>query len=930
LTRFIRKYLMAASFVLVAVGSAQAQSMTIRSNVVWSAADFANGNPLSAQIAKPSQTAAVRSQLLLDVYNATGRNGGPGALKASTLSFIPTTDWNMANVVTPASSVPSSYRLAYLPSSSALSLVETNASGNCAYYSFSFGSLPSRSGISPASCNPTGWSFFATLTASSSRDTSVNGACGSSNGGSLTSAPTANLCSAGIASVLGGSGSWGWNCAGSNDGATASCSASLQTVSSDTGTANGSDPTASLLPAASDGYKNWSVAGMNAIPLTGSISGTTLTVTFSPSQALGPGQTISGSGVTGGTQITALGTGTGGTGTYTVNASQTVASEAMTASGIPNRTKIYMTLSPSGHDDTAAIRTALANCPPGQVVQLTAGVFHLSSANPIDIRTGQCTLRGAGPGQQLNTGLNKVGGGGTVRSCASGSTLVTYGDGSFCADPTATQIVKTDRATDSNPLIEVEAPTNTWANSYNLSVNAVQGASSVTLSTAPSGVKAGDMVWLDEVTDNDPNVYKSANDAWMQNNFSGYGMRRIGSSLGDVMQVSAVSGNTVTFNSPIAYPYHISSGTCSGCNAQLTTYPGPFLFAVGIENLFVWGGTNGNITVGNCSYCWVKNVESAWSNSGSIAFYGTFRNVLRDSFLHETDNATPGGAGYLQKIDGGAAETLVENNEIWYGNKVNVMEAAGGGNVFAYNYADDAFGATYPDQVEAGINAGHMTTPHLELLEGNYSMNYKGDSYHGNSIFITMFRNQLSDLRGSSPPNAGHAPLNTYVDSGGDHYGDFQAWTRVAVDVQGHDYYNNFVGNVLGYNGQTLLAGQTGWLTQITTTAQSNAQGSSPAMWRVGMEQLNGVWTFFDSTISTITRNGNWDWVTKAQHWYGTGGTTDGGSTPTTIPNSFYLNSKPAFFGSNQWPWVDPTTGTTYTLPAMYCFQHNKMPTCLQ
>ena len=34
------------------------------------------------------------------------------------------------------------------------------------------------------------------------------------------------------------------------------------------------------------------------------------------------------------------------------------------------------------------------------------------------------------------------------------------------------------------------------------------------------------------------------------------------------------------------------------------------------------------------------------------------------------------------------------------------------------------------------------------------------------------------------------------------------------------------------------------------------------------------------------------------------------------IPNSMYLTSKPAFFGSNPWPWVDPTTGTTYTLPA--------------
>jgi hypothetical protein len=105
-------------------------------------------------------------------------------------------------------------------------------------------------------------------------------------------------------------------------------------------------------------------------------------------------------------------------------------------------------------------------------------------------------------------------------------------------------------------------------------------------------------------------------------------------------------------------------------------------------------------------------------------------------------------------------------------------------------------------------------------------------------------------------------------------------------------------------------------------------------MWRFGAYQatLNSTrsWSFVDSTIDTETLNGNWDWFTGAQHWYGTGGMTDGGSTPVAIPNSFYLSSKPAFFGSYPWPWVDPTTGTTYTLPAMFCFQNNKMPTCLQ
>lgn len=52
---------------------------------------------------------------------------------------------------------------------------------------------------------------------------------------------------------------------------------------------------------------------------TGSITGTTLTITAVTTGILAVGTLITGTGVTAGTKITALGTGTGGTGTYTVN-----------------------------------------------------------------------------------------------------------------------------------------------------------------------------------------------------------------------------------------------------------------------------------------------------------------------------------------------------------------------------------------------------------------------------------------------------------------------------------------------------------------------------------------------------------------------------------------------------------------------------------
>lgn len=59
----------------------------------------------------------------------------------------------------------------------------------------------------------------------------INGMCGAANGTTVSSAPTANLCSTGMPTTVQGTGPWLWTCAGSNGGTTATCSAN-QTVTS--------------------------------------------------------------------------------------------------------------------------------------------------------------------------------------------------------------------------------------------------------------------------------------------------------------------------------------------------------------------------------------------------------------------------------------------------------------------------------------------------------------------------------------------------------------------------------------------------------------------------------------------------------------------------------------------------------------------------
>ena len=69
---------------------------------------------------------------------------------------------------------------------------------------------------------------------------------------------------------------------------------------------------------------------------------------------------------------------------------------------------------------------------------------------------------------------------------------------------------------------------------------------------------------------------------------------------------------------------------------------------------------------------------------------------------------------------------------------------------------------------------------------------------------------------------------------------------------------------------------------------------------------------------ATILREGNFDYATNTVKW---------DAAAQTIPDSLYLTSKPAFFGNNTWPWVDPT-GTTklYTLPARFRFDNPARP----
>ena len=548
------------------------------------------------------------------------------------------------------------------------------------------------------------------------------------------------------------------------------------------------------------------------------------------------------------------------------------------AGGIPSRTTICATIDAAAYGNgadeaSAGIQAALDACPVGQVVQLSAGTFTLNASY---VRIGKgVTLRGAGAGA---TTLRKTNG----------------------------AIPGQDTAPDYQPLVIIgpsRYPHPEETTAQNLTADAVKGATSVTVVNG-TGFAAGQFVVLDE--DNyltgsyiglphrsgvptPVTIWATDRVVWQKHNpiapeddpfpdaltwFS-----RSGRPVNEIKEIAAVGGNTISFTTPIHITYRVSH------TAQLTRWTGTdnvHVTHAGVEDLKVTGGSDGAIRFEAAAYSWVKNVEdTVWLGEG-VAINQSFRCELRDSYIHDGAWPAPGGGGYAISLADASAEVLIENNVILKANKVMVARSSGAGSVVGYNYADDGFINYALDWQEVGVNGSHMVGPHHMLFEGNESFNYDSDNTHGSSIYHTVFRNHLMGFRRSF----------TGLGNG-----------RAAGLGYG-SWWHSFVGNVQGISGQ-----MSGWIYEDPGDGSlGNAWGDSPCIWRLGYEPIHWDQNADTKVQGTVIRDGNFDYVTNQVQWAG---------TPRTLPNSLYLTGKPAFFGDNTWPWVDPVgTAKLYTLPA--------------
>jgi hypothetical protein len=938
----LRVTLLPLGFCVALSVAAAAQTETMGETAVLNAADSQNGNLLLAQEATLSAAGTLQSlsfyvtqatgTLVLGVYTVTP-SGMPGTLVAQTAEFTPVNGWNVASTTTNPTLQAGNYYLAYFPSSSGLSFVKENNTGNCYYYTLQFTAiLPQTFNGGPNNCTPTEWSFYATLGTTTAPPTL-----------SLTDSPAspsvpANAATGTVVTTLMASWSSGSTFAGtlgfvqpnSNDGglfalngnqvvvngSLASLGGTTQEISveaqqgSSVATLNipvavtavvapppptsGNDPTSGVLPSYNDAYPNWSMAGM------------------------------------------------------------------LSVGGIPNRTTVCATLNPSGGDDFTAIQNAINSCPAGQVVQLGPGAFSVKIADlPIQISTG-ITLRGTGECAGTSSPYCQ-----TSITVSDGALAYT---GGMCGTSTSSETTCPNGGPAEILIAPVSPDYNySWAQCGNiggtvgtgcgaipLTADASQGQTTIQVAST-TGLAVGQWVKIDE----------ASGAAWQPdplNQWTGYGsiwaapdwLSSSGSpATGRVMwpkaennsgnwdfpsgvypytannegcwysycdrptselhRIAAIGTNSITFDSPLTVAFRQSGsynaqiyGALYNSNSNYTNQIS-FLQNASVENLSLLRATSGGLEMEFCAYCWVRNVEVGDWYGGGINIESSVRSEFNTVYVHHCWDSVNNGAEYPIAIDTASTEILITNSITNFGGKGMVARAGGAGSVVSYSYLDDtmydAESGIGDYWVDMGINASHYAGPHHVLFEGNWGDDLDNDNTHGNSVYITFFRNQGSGLRTPFIDPSIGKQVNDFTGVG------YACGTTGpsgcsanppaplrATGPMAYNYWFAFVGNVLGMSGETTAAN--GWSYQ--------GDWSSSRIWMLGWNAgPGGEDPYLDgTTASYIFRHGDYDYVNGSiADW------TSGYSQ--TLPNSFYLAAAPSFFTgttcSYPWPWVTPT-----------------------
>lgn len=206
--------------------------------------------------------------------------------------------------------------------------------------------------------------------------------------------------------------------------------------------------------------------------------------------------------------------------------------------------------------------------------------------------------------------------------------------------------------------------------------------------------------------------------------------------VGQVFKVVAISGNTITVDRPLHINYNPNLSPMLRPKVQIES--------VGLENFRIEQINSGANTFNfsNAAYCWVRNVESAYTTHAHINITRSLNCEVRDCYFHHSFDYGGGGRGY------GIASTIHTTNNLFENNIFSTLRHAmivskgSTGNVFTYNYSRDQTWQFAHDAADMSIH-GHY--PSMNLFEGNiveyaHNSDYWGPSAPGN----TFYRNRIT------------------------------------------------------------------------------------------------------------------------------------------------------------------------------------------
>jgi len=560
----------------------------------------------------------------------------------------------------------------------------------------------------------------------------------------------------------------------------------------------------------------------------------------------------------------------------------------LSAGGIPNRTAVCATVEPlgAGQDDTADIQTAIESCPSGDVVSLAAGKFTIAEGNFVLIDKG-VTLRGAGAGA-------------TILTRTGGAKLGSYQPGK---NPSPMIILGPQRWNNATTATALTADVRHGQYSVQVTSTRAFSVGQIVLLDEASGagwqpdVEGLGQIWASpdyrvvwqKHNPSQPDIDDFSADQFPdQPGTAGCWFSNCDRPTAEMHRINAISGNTITFDSPATISYRTSH------NAQLYAFQTPLTEQAGVEAMTVAHGDDDNIDFSWCAYCWASNVESTlWLGAG-FGISDSFRVELNAFYVHKPVWPVPGGGGYNISLANASSEILIWNGISVLTNKVMVGRSSGAGSVTAYNYMDMGFDGGTDGWQEAGLNNSHMVGSHHMLFEGNHAFNIESDETHGNAICNTFFRNHTTGFRAKFTDYLD----NTVVDDIAEQSTNGPLRT---ASPHAYSYWNNLVGNVFGIPGR---------MSGFIYGDKVLPDGDWPAqILMMGWADLpNHVYD--PNVIATNLVDGNYDYKTHSVKWAP-------GDTKHTLPNSLFLSKAPAFFAGYAWPWVDPLGSTKFaTLPA--------------